>query len=37
MWEAMDEPERWRKKVKGPDGDNAIDLVETFFPDLDLR
>jgi len=33
----MDEPERWGKKVKDSDGDYEIDLVETFFTDLDLR
>jgi len=32
----MDKPERW-KKVKDPDGDYEIDLVETFFTDLELR
>ena len=32
-WEAMDEPERWRKKVKDPDGDYEVDLVESFFTD----
>ena len=37
MWEAMDEPERWRKKVRDPDGDYKVDLVETFFTDLDLH
>jgi len=35
-WEAMDEPERWRKQVKDPDGDYEVDLVESFFLDLDL-
>jgi len=24
----MDEPEKWRKKVKDPDGDYEVDLVE---------
>jgi len=33
----MDEPERWRKKVKDPDGDYKVDLVDTFFTDLDLH
>jgi len=33
----MDEPERWRTKVKHPDGDSEVDLVEMFFTDLDLR
>jgi len=38
MWEAMDEPERRWKKMKDPDGgDYVIDLVESFFTDLDLR
>jgi len=32
----MGEPERWWKKVKDPDGNYEIDLVETFFTDLDL-
>jgi len=32
----MDEPERWRKKVKYLDGKYEVDLVETF-TDLDLR
>ena len=36
MWEVMDEPEEWRKKVKGPDGDYELDLVEEFFANLDL-
>jgi len=36
-WEAMDERERWMKKVNDPDGDYVIDLVETFFAGLDLR
>jgi len=35
-WEDMDEPERWRKKVKDPDGDYELDLVEEFFANLDL-
>jgi len=35
-WEAMDEPKRWRKKVKDPDGDYELDLVEEFFANLDL-
>jgi len=34
MEKAMDEPERWRKKVKDPDENYEVDLVETF---LDLR
>jgi len=36
-WDAMDEPERWRKKAKDPDGDYEVDLLESFFTDLDLR
>jgi len=36
-WEQMDEPERWRKRVKDPNGDYDLDLVETFFANLDLR
>jgi len=27
----MDEPERWRKKVKDPDGGYEVDLMETFW------
>jgi len=33
----MDEPERWRKNVKDLDRNYVLDLVETFFTDLDLR
>jgi len=33
----MGELERWRKKVKDPDGEYEVDMVETFFTDLDLR
>jgi len=36
-WEDMDEPERWRKRVKDPDGDYELDLVEEFFSNLDLN
>jgi len=36
-WEAMDAPEGWRKKVKDPDRDYEVDLVETFFTGLELR
>jgi len=36
-WGKMDEKERWMKKVKDSDGDYVVDLVETFFADLDLR
>jgi len=32
----MDEAEKW-EKVKDPDGDYEIDLVEMPFTDLDLR
>jgi len=32
----MDGPERWRKRVKDPDGVCELDLVETFFTNLDL-
>jgi len=31
MWEDMDVRERWLKRVKDPDGDHVVDLVETFF------
>jgi len=33
----MDDPERWRKRVKDPDGDYELDLVEEFFSNLDLN
>jgi len=33
----MDEPERWKKKVKDPEGEHVIDLIETLPEDLDLR
>jgi len=36
-WEAIDEPEKWRKRVKDSDGDYEVDLVESFFSELDLR
>jgi len=36
-WEAMDEPERWRKRVKDLDGGYDLDLVEEFFASLDLN
>jgi len=36
-WEDMDELERWRKRVKDPDGDYELDLVEEFFSNLDLN
>jgi len=36
-WEDMDDPERWRKRVKDPDGDYELDLVEEFFSNLDLN
>jgi len=32
-----DEKERWMRKAKDPDGNYVVDLVETFFTDLDLR
>jgi len=35
-WEDMDDPEQWRKRVKDPDGDYALDLVEEFFANIDL-
>jgi len=28
--------ERWMEKVKDPDGDYVVDLVGTFFANLDL-
>jgi len=30
-------PEWWRKRVKDPDGDYELDLVEEFFSNLDLN
>lgn len=36
-WEDMDERGRWAKKVKDGDGEYTVDLVETFFSNLDLR
>ena len=33
----MDEPERWRERVKDPDGDYELDLVEEFFANLGLN
>ena len=36
-WEALDEAERWRKKVRDPDGSYKVDLVETSLTDLDLH
>jgi len=32
----MDDPVRWRKRVKNPDRDYKLDLVEEFFSNLDL-
>ena len=32
----MDDPEWWRKRVKDPDRDYELDLVEEFFANLDL-
>jgi len=34
---AMDEPKRWRKKVKDPDGDYKVDLVETISTCVEVR
>jgi len=31
----MGEKEKWTKKVRGPGGEYVIDLVKTFFADLD--
>jgi len=36
-WDQMVEPERWRKRVKDPDEVYELDLVETFFTNLDLN
>jgi len=33
----MDEPKRWRKRMKDPDEDYELDLVEMFFTKLDLN
>lgn len=34
----MDDPKQWRKKMKDEDGkEYRLDLVEEFFPKLDLR
>jgi len=33
----MGERGRWAKKVKDGDGEYTVDLVETFFSNLDLR
>ncbi|KAF8417519.1 hypothetical protein EV426DRAFT_645802 [Tirmania nivea] len=35
-WEEMDEPRRWLKKVKDGGDEYMVDLVETFFSNLDL-
>jgi len=34
--EDMDNPEQWQKRVKDPDGDYELDLIEEFFTNLDL-
>jgi len=34
---AMNEPEKWRKRVKDPDGDYEVDVVESFFSELNLH
>jgi len=33
----MDELERWRRRVKDPGGDYEVDLLESFFTDLELH
>ena len=35
-WEEMDEKKRWLKKVKDGKEEFTVDLVETFFSNLDL-
>ena len=35
-WKEMDEKKRWMKKVKDGEEEVMIDLVETFFSNLDL-
>ncbi|KAF8421831.1 hypothetical protein EV426DRAFT_671790 [Tirmania nivea] len=35
-WEEMDERKKWAKKVKDGGGEYVVDLVETFFSNLDL-
>ena len=35
-WEEMDEKKRWMKKVKDGEEEYTVDLVETFFSNIDL-
>ena len=35
-WEEMDEKKKWLKKVKDGEEEYTVDLVETFFSNLDL-
>ena len=35
-WEKMDAKKRWLKKVKDEEEEYSVDLVETFFSNLDL-
>jgi len=37
MWEDMDDKTRWAKKEKDEMGFYTVDLVETFFSNIDLR
>ena len=36
-WEDMDERARWARKEKVEEGFYTVDLVETFFPKIDLH
>jgi len=36
-WEDMDDRARWAKKEKDEKGFYTVDLVETFFSQMDLR
>jgi len=36
-WEDMDDRARWAKKEKDEKGFYTVDLVETFFSEIDLR
>ena len=35
-WEEMDEKKKWLKKMKDREEEFTVDLVETFFANLDL-
>ena len=36
-WEEIDKKKKWMKKVKGGEEEYTMDLVETFFYNLDLH